>query len=274
MIVIHRLLLLLILLMSHKVWSQSITGVTGAKAWMMGGASAAETDVWSVNNNPGAMGFMGNSQLGIYTEQRFRESRLKLANLSGTVKTKYLHVGGVINYYGYEVFNQQKLGLSVGKQLSSMIAIGVQLNYLGTTIQEYGSGHAFAIGAGLLVKPVENMRLGVTVFNPTQNRFSQNLADKIPTYARYALSYDVSKKVLIQVEGDQTLEQKLALKAGINYQLHDVISLAAGAASNPVYYTFGTSLCLKQFKLDMASSFHEVLGFSPHVAIALPVLKN
>lgn len=259
------------LISSTGLKGQGVTGPTGGTAWMMGGASAAAEDVWSANNNPGAAGFAKYSQLGLYSEQRFMESNLKLANVSGIWKTKWLSIGSSVNYYGYNVFNQQKLGLSVGRQLSSQISLGIQLNYLATNIQDYGNAGSFVLGASLLFKPVDKLKAGLVLFNLTQSKYAGTLNERIPTIARMGLWYDVSKKVVVQMEADQTLNQKLVLRGGMSYQFHEVISLAIGAANNPVYYTIGTSLKLKKIKVDLASSFHEVLGYTPHLSLVLPV---
>jgi hypothetical protein len=52
-----------------------------------------------------------------------------------------------------------------------------------------------------------------------------------------------------------------------------VLSLSIGSANNPVYLTFGTGVKLKQFQIDFAASFHQILGFSPHLGLSFPVQK-
>lgn len=253
-----------------SLFAQGVTGPIGSKAWMMGGASASAVDLWSANNNPGAMGMLSHTHVGIYSEQRFMESNLKLANITGIYHNKWLNFGASVNYYGYQAFNQQKISLSAGKKLSSTVSLGVQLNYLATNIQDYGNAGAWALGAGLAYKPIEKLTFGLMVFNPTQSKYTETLNERIPTITRMGLTYKVSKKVMVQMEADQTLQQKLILRGGLEYQLHEILSLSAGAANNPVYYTFGASLAMKKLKLDMATSFHEVLGYSPHIGLVFP----
>jgi hypothetical protein len=43
-----------------------------------------------------------------------------------------------------------------------------------------------------------------------------------------------------------------------------------GAADNPVYLTLGASFKLRTCKLDYAASFHEVLGYTPHLSLSFP----
>lgn len=258
---------------NHFCIAQNVTGPIGAKVWMIGGCSAAQTDVWSANNNPAASATIKNIQGGLYTEQRFNEPNLRLSNVSLVVPTKHIHIGAAINHFGHSAFNQQRLTVSLSKSLSSMFALGVQLNYVSTFIQDYGSAGNIALALGLYVTPTSKIHLGFVVFNPTQNSYGKYTTEKIPSYGRLGCAYDVSDKITLNIEADQTLNQPLVWRAGLHYRIHEVIHLAMGVATQPTYLTFGTSLHLKKMKIDVATSFHEVLGFTPHIGIAVPVSK-
>jgi hypothetical protein len=253
---------------------QGITGPVGARAWMLGGSSAADANVWSAANNVAGTTQVKNLQAGLYTEQRFNEANLRLTNFSMVVPTKYVNLGGSVNYYGYTAFNQQRLSLSVARALNPIFSLGIQLNYVSTFIEDYGQTGNTVIGAGLYIKPMSRLALGFSIFNPTQNRYGKYTEEKIPSYGKLGCVYDVSDKIVLHAETDQRLNQKLIWRGGIYYKIHGSFHLAMGMATNPTYYTFGTSLHLKKIKLDMASSFHEVLGFTPHIAISLQVVKK
>ncbi|MES2559869.1 MAG: hypothetical protein V4590_09030 [Bacteroidota bacterium] len=252
---------------------QHIAAPVGAKAWMLGGSSVTITDVWSATNNPAASIPIRKTQYGLYSEQRFSEKNLRLANLSVIVPTKYGQLGGTLNYYGYSLFNQQKIGISLSKALSTTFALGVQLNYVSTFIEQYGTAGNMVVAAGISAMPVQRLRIGFVVFNPTQYTYGAYTSEKIPAYAKLGCAYDVSDKVMLQLEADQTLNQQLSWRGGVYYKIHEVVHLALGAATQPVYYTFGTVLYMKTIKLDMAASFHEVLGLTPHVGCSLPIAK-
>lgn len=253
--------------------AQNITGPVGARSWMLGGSSVAHTDVWSANNNPAASTIIRKTQYGLYSEQRFAEKNLRLANLSVVIPSKYVHVGTTLNYYGYSVFNQQKIGLSLSKALSTSFSLGVQLNYVSTFIEQYGRADNMVLAAGISATPIKQLRIGFMVFNPTQNTFGKYTDEKIPAYAKLGCGYEVSDRVILNLEADQALNRQLSWRGGVYYKIHDAVHLALGAATQPTYYTFGTVLLMKSMKLDMAASFHEVLGFTPHVGFSLPVIK-
>jgi hypothetical protein len=253
--------------------AQNITGPVGAKSWMLGGSSVALNDVWSANNNPATITALRHTQYGLYSEQRFGEKNLRLANLSIIIPAKYVHVGTIINYYGYSVFNQQKLAVSLSKSLSQSFALAVQLNYVSTFIEQYGQAGNIALAFGVSATPIRQLRIGCMLFNPTQNAYGKYTSEKIPAYGKLGCVYDVSNKVALNLEADQELNAQLRWRGGVYYKLHPILHLAIGAATQPTYYSFGTVLLMKSKKLDMAASFHEVLGFTPHVGFSLPVTK-
>jgi hypothetical protein len=199
---------------------QGITGPVGARAWMLGGSSAADANVWSAANNVAGTTQVKNLQAGLYTEQRFNEANLRLTNFSMVVPTKYVNLGGSVNYYGYTAFNQQRLSLSVARALNPIFSLGIQLNYVSTFIEDYGQTGNTVIGAGLYIKPMSRLALGFSIFNPTQNRYGKYTEEKIPSYGKLGCVYDVSDKIVLHAETDQRLNQKLIWRGGIYYKIH------------------------------------------------------
>jgi hypothetical protein len=96
----------------------------------------------------------------------------------------------------------------------------------------------------------------------------------LPAYARLGIDYIVSDKVNFLLEADQSLGNDLRFRGGISYRIHEMVGLSAGAASAPVYYTFGTSLYLRYFTADIAASIHEVLGLTPHIGLSFPLASQ
>jgi long-subunit fatty acid transport protein len=253
--------------------SQQIVNSVGAIAWSRGGASVTSQDIWSVWNNPAGISHLKTFQAGIYSEQRFHESKLSTASAAIVIPTKFIHTGFSIHHVGYSLFNQQKISATLSKKLMKQCSIGATFSYLGTHISEQEPAGNIIGEIGLMYQISAALRLGVFVFNPTQSKYSTHSIDKIPTYSRIGLAYDVSEKLHLLGEVEQTLNRKTIMRAGIHYQLHDNMSLSVGGANNPVYYTFGTSIKWKILHMDFAASVHEILGVTPHIGLSFPVKK-
>jgi hypothetical protein len=257
----------------QQAQSQIVTGPTGAEQWMLGGSSATVSNVFAANNNPAAVTQITAFQAGLYSEQRFAESHLQTADVCAVVPTKYVHVGASVNYFGYAVFNQQRIAVDLAKKLSNTFSLGVQLNYVSTYIQDYGTTGSPVLGLGIYAQPLPKVSLGFVLFKPAQATYGKNTTDRIPTYARLGLVYTMTEKIRMVAEADQQLDQKLICRAGIYYKVHDNIHLALGASTNPTYITCGTAILVKKMKVDLAMSIHETLGITPHLGLVFPLAK-
>lgn len=257
----------------NVVNAQDIHGVMGADAAMQGGVTTTQKSVFSVVNNPAQMVNTAKWQMGVYSQQRFGVKELNLNNVSVLLPTKYLHVGMGITYFGFNSYNQQRYTLSVAKQLADKFSLGVQLNYAQTTIIDYGNAGAFLIGAGVQYAPSTKLKVGLMLYNPTQQEMSGKVSDKLPAFARFGLNYEVNAKVNTMAEVEQTLTQTTRFRAGITYWVQERIKLGLGISNQPVLFSFGAGVKFNRLVIDMAAGIHQVLGVVPQVGIRLPLEK-
>lgn len=257
----------------NVVNAQVSTAIIGGDAAQLGGISAKQQSAYSAINNPALMPLLAHWQSGVYSEQRFGLKELTLSNISVVMPTKSVHIGAAINYFGFSNYNQQRFVLSAAKKLSESFSLGVQLNYQLTNIVDYGSAGAWVAGAGFMYKPTHQLTVSGFVFNPTQQKLSLAVADKIPSLFRLGVAYQVNDKVDVLAEGEQQLEQKINVRAGLRYQVHPRVGLGIGFNSNPVAVHFGTSIKFNQVMIDAAAGVHQVLGVIPQVGIRFPFKK-
>jgi hypothetical protein len=265
------LLVMVINLPTIRLNAQGLTGAAGAEAWMTGGSSVTQINSWSGMNNPAALAFQTFHQVGLYAEQRFMMNEQRVANISGSFNTRWITLGAHIHQFGYELFNQQRVGVTFGRVLTEQFSLGAGVEYVITNISEYGNEGAAVATLGAYFKATEKLSLGVYIFNPTRSKYTLALSDPIPTFARAGAHYQLAKRVKLTLEAEQQLNFAPVWRGGIRYQLSDVLELAVGGASNPAYFTSGCRLQLRKLKFDLATSFHEVLGFTPHLGLSYPI---
>lgn len=255
----------------NNTFSQGINGVVGAESGMVGGCNALLSNAFSVVNNPAAISDLKKWQTGVFGEKRFGQKELGTSNFSVAVPNKWVDVGAAVNLYGFDKFNQQRFVLTASKKLAQTFALGVQLNYLNTTIGEYGNAGAWVLGAGVYYQPVSKIKVAFAIFNPNQQQLSNKVSDKVPTYARLGVSYKVNEKVDVLAETEQALEQKTIFRSGIKYHVNKRIAFAVGASSQPVLFTFGTTVQTNKVAIDFAAQVHQILGVIPQFSLRLPI---
>ena len=257
-----------------NTFAQGIHGVIGADAWMQGGNSVNLNSVFAISNNPAQLSYLKKWQAGIYSRQQLGLKELNLARVAVAVPHKIVNVGIAANYFGFDNYNQQRLTIAASKKLAQTFSLGVQLNYVGTQIKEYGSAGALVLGVGFNYEPTNKLQMGCFLYNPNQQKVSAHINHKVPAYARLGLLYKVNSKVNLLTEAEQELEQKTRYRFGVNYAVHPKFGFAVGASSQPMLYSFGTTFNAAGVVFDVAASVHQTLGVIPQVGLKCPIQPN
>ncbi|MBI3502335.1 MAG: hypothetical protein HY063_11125 [Bacteroidetes bacterium] len=248
----------------------------GARSAGMGNASVSLADVWSVQNNQAGLGFQKKFSAGIVYQNPFlmKELSTKAFGLAAPVKGGTF--GVLVSSFGYSQFSQNKIALAFGKSFGEKISAGIAMDYMSMKFGDafYGMKNFFVAEMGIQAKPLKNLTLGVHVFNLTKAKLASYNDERIPTIMRIGMDYKFSQKVLLAVEAEKDIDTKQMLKAGIEYRPVNVLYVRAGVATNPSLSCFGFGINLKQFKLDISTTYHSALGFSPHVGLIYEFEKS
>jgi len=242
----------------------------GARSAALANASVTITDLWSCFNNQAALVYLSKTTAGASFDERFAISKLSTKGFAFGLPTKAGAFGLSVNEFGYTAYNEKKVGLAYAKKLGEKISAGVQVDYLNTFINNdfYGSKTTFTVEAGLLAEPIQNFKIGFHVFNPTRAKLAEYADERIPTIIRLGGSYKFSEKVWWSVEEEKDIDLPAVFKSGIEYHIIESLFLRVGVGTNPTLTSFGFGLKIKQLTIDAASSYYQVLGFSPSFSMS------
>lgn len=240
----------------------------GGRSAAMGNASVALADFWSLQNNQAGLAFYNQPAAGVYFENRFLVKELSL-NSGGVVLPVNSGVFGVkFAYFGYDLYNESKVGLAYARKFGENFAAGLQLDYLLTSIgDDYGKKGVVTFEAGIQSKINQNLTIGAHVFNPIHAKLNEYSDERIPAVLRVGAAYSFDKNLMLTVEAEKETDFDPALRFGIEYRIIDEVFVRGGLSSNPGQYTFGFGLNLNRLKIDFASSVHHVLGYSPQISL-------
>ena len=249
----------------------------GARSAAMGNASVTLSDLWAVHHNQAGLAGLTSPVAGIHYENRFamQELSLKAAAFALPLPGEGHSVIGLsMVSFGYSAYSDMKIGLAFGKQLGDKYSVGLQLDYLQTSIgNEYGRKGAVAAEAGLQAEILDGLTMGVHIFNPTRAKLleysiqEEAEIERIPTIMRFGINYAFSEKVSVSLETEKDVYFKAIFKGGIEYHLIDILYLRGGLSSDPVYNSFGFGLDINSFRLDFAASKHQVLGYTTQISL-------
>lgn len=265
---IKKILFLFIALSSLYCFGGNDNVPVGGRAAGMGTSSVMLTDFWSSNVNQAGLAFYKTTAAGLYYENRFLVKELSLKGLAFVLPTKSGTLGVNYSYFGYSLFNQNKVGVSYSMAFGKNFAVGVQLDWMSIHLGEtYGTKNALTFEVGMLGNISEHLKAGVHIFNPTNTKLSDYQNERIPTVINAGLAYDFSGKVLVCAEAEKNIYEKTNIKAGVEYHFVQMAYLRAGISTQPSLATFGLGLDFKNFKFDLAGSIHQQLGFSPQMSL-------
>jgi len=250
-------------LLSTQAAVASDNSPLGSRSWGMGNASVSLSDVWSTQNNQAGLGFLKRTEIGTYYQNQFYTKELGTSAFSFATPTKHGTFGVCLSNFGFLLFNQTKIGFAFGKSFGEKIAAGIMLDYLETSIAEYGKRSSLVAEAGIQTKPTKDLTIGIHLFNISRTKQANYNNERMATILRLGTDYKFSKKVLLEKD----VEKKAISKIGLEYQPINNFFLRLGVSSNPALSNFGIGFKLKQIQLDLSSSYHSTLGISSQIGL-------
>jgi hypothetical protein len=144
--------------------------------------------------------------------------------------------------------------------------------------EDYGSSDVFTFELGVLSHLSDNFTIACHVFNPIGVKLNKDSDEKLPVIIKLGASYNISNKLLIALETEKDLEFKPLIRGGIEYQIIEQAIVRIGYSTLPStsgsdnfsiasVYTFGFGLNLTKYIINISSSVHQVLGWSPQVSM-------
>ena len=241
----------------------------GARSMGMAGCGTALSgDLWDAQNNQAGLAFIKDFQAGAFYESRFLVNDLGMKGFAAAMPTKQGVFDLDISSFGFNLYSENKAGIGFAKALGAKFAMSVQLDYFNTHIAEnYGSASTFCGEIGLMAMPVKNLTIGFHVYNPTRSKLSGSLPERLPIIMKLGALYRFSDRVFVSLEAEKDVDFKPVLRGGMEYRPIDCFYLRAGIASQPGLMAFGCGIIMKKLRLDIGSTFHSVLGFSPSVGL-------
>ena len=266
-------LLFIILYFPFHLFASNDPMTGGARSLSLGSCSVTLADPYSILSNQAAMAFEKEISFALYAENRFLQKELGYYSGGLTLPTKSGTFGLAINYSGFDLYNEKKIGLGYGRLFSKNISGSLQMDYLSTSISEYGSASALTFELGLLVKINKQLSTAAHLYNPVAVKSGFD-DEKIPTLFRLALSYEPSDKIFMITEIAKDIDFPARFKAGIEYRIINELHLRGGIATNPSQYSLGVGINVQHLKIDLASSYHQILGFTPAFSLSYVFAKK
>lgn len=241
----------------------------GSRSAALGNASVAIGDIWAAFNNQAGLADIQDAGAGFYYENKYllKELGYKAGVLVYPAKAGTLALS--FNHFGYSAYSESKIGLAFARRFGKYIAFGLQLDYnMARLAESYGNRNFLTFEAGMLANITPQLAIGVHIYNPISAKLSEYNDERAPVIFRIGAAYEISGKFLLTAETEKNIETDASVKAGVEYKLISQLHLRAGISTNPASNSFGVGIFTGHFTIDVSTSYHQVLGFSPQASLS------
>lgn len=241
----------------------------GARSGALANNGVTLTDVFSYHHNPGALGYLENTSVGLSYEARYALKELQSQGFAVAIPLKVGVISAGGQFYGYDAYRTTRAGVGYSMKLAEKISAGVQINYLGMRFgaSEYGRKDGLSAEFGALARITEDVQIGFSVVNITRSKLSEYKNERFGTLLRLGVSYRVLEELTIMAEIEQEVTFDPRFRFGVEYQPIDLLYLRVGAQGAPMDLAFGFGLNFSRIKLDLSTQYNQVLGWTPAISL-------
>jgi len=234
----------------------------------MAGCGLTQPDIWGSHHNQATLGFLTQPELGLFVENRFALAEMSLQAGSFAYPTASGTFAVSLSHFGYELYNESKVGLAFAKSFGSRFATGIQIGYINTHFGDvYGNTGAPVAEIGFFAEPYKNLFIGAHVFNLTRSKIADYNDERLPTILRAGLGLRLSERIFLATEAQKDMNNPMLFRAGIEYLFMEQLYIRTGVSTSPQanQISFGLGYKTKRIRADIAFSTHQILGISPHI---------
>jgi hypothetical protein len=266
----RRLVLFFLTFLSISILAQDgLINSTDTRSKGVANASVAFTGINSILSNQAGLAELEHIGFLLSAEQRYLLNDLNNFGVGFAMPTNSGTFGVSVNYFGFEDFNQSKIGLIYARKLMEKLSVGIQFDLLNTQISEYGNKNLLTFEIGMQSELMENLLIG---FHPVKLEIIED--EFLPTILRAGVTYTASKKLNLHAELEKDFDFPFVFKGGIEYELVSEFWLRIGVHTNPTALSFGLGYQMKNgLRFDLASNYHQELGFTPSIGLGYDLKK-
>lgn len=222
----------------------------------------------SYMQNQASLGLLDSAGLSVYSMYRPNLPELSVMAAQGRAAILGGGMGLTIQRFGYDAFNENKVGLGYGKSLGEHFSAGVQFNYLYTHLTApYESYHSLVAEAGVQAQFEERWLFGVHIYNPTLSKTGKHHDETPETIVRAGAGIKVTDEFIITSEAEKHIDRDINFRMGIDYEFDMGLNFQAGFQTKPRQFSMGAGYIFHQFAFQVAVTTSTYLEPGTHFSL-------
>ena len=254
---------LISLSLSSHIYAWDLLKPSGSRTTSLANCSVALSDFWSCHNNPAGIASQKEVSIGISYQNQFMLKELGYKNAGLLYPFKIGVITVTASQFGYNLYNENIIGLGLARNFGDKLRIGLKLDYLFFKFPEdYENRSVPTFELGIQYQISNSICLGTYIFNPINVKLRTINKDKIPIIMRLGFSYFVNKDFMITSEIEENFEYDFSYRFGLEYEIYKNIFLRSGFQFKPELFTFGIGYNYEWCVIDICAQMNQTLGTS------------
>jgi hypothetical protein len=241
----------------------------GAGEAGMGNVCIMRNSFWSSFQNQASLAEYKSFSSGISYENRFGLTELGTSSAGFIIPAGKATMGAVYSHFGYSDFKRELAGIACGMKLTDKLSAGVQADYYSEkTFGEYENIQFITCEAGLLLKPSDNVSIGVHLFNPVPGSLRKTF---VPSALRVGAGTDLSSSLFVGVEAEMSTGSDLIIRTGLDFEAAKNLWIRGGFSSDNNSFSFGLGYLTKIVMIDLGFRTHQKLGITSSASLIFKI---
>lgn len=256
------------ILFSGKVWAGNDPFTYGTRALGTGQIGLLHSDIWSLHNNIGALGYLKKSGIGVSGDNRYNLQALNQISFASALVTDNLgNVGFGVSRFGSDIFNQTRVQAGWAKSFG-IASLGISAQWYQIGASDFPTRNFFIVQFGGMAQLTPKIHFAGSIYNLNQAKGSEYQDEKIPTIVRAGLGFLPNPKVKIMTEVQKDLDQKAQIKAGLEYEFTEKVWARTGFVTQTNQVCGGIGVEWRNIVFDYAVNRHPNLGWTHSFGIS------
>ena len=243
----------------------------GAREVSLGNASVALISPFSVFHNQAALALVKYNTVAIDYRQPYLIDGFGTKALAVVIPAPVSNFAFSVQQKGIQGYHESRFGIAMAKTIGKRISAGLQFNYFLVGFPEQGSSRGtFLIEFGMLLQAVNNVTVGLHIFNPARASIeSLNLKSNLPATATAGVTLKPAANLLFVSAVAYAIDDPLNVRMGVEYQFSESFFVRGCISGKPVRHSAGLGYKNRYFDVDFAIVHHQTLGYTPSISLTL-----
>ncbi len=233
--------------------------------------TAVAGDMWAAAYNPSLLPRDGAHLAVMWSPAPFGLRELQHGAAVGGYGDGHTAFALVVQRSGFDLYHETEATAVAAGTIADALHIGAALGYKHVEIQGYGRAGVPVVDLGAAFMLDEDLVIGTTVGAVNRPALA-GTRERVPLTFAIGAAARITPALLLVADVWKDLRHAAELRTGVEYAVHDLLRLRAGATTGATAFSAGIGTRIAGIGVDYAVAVHDALGWTHLFAAGVAIL--